>query len=389
MNRANPFVLACALGDLAAINRLLDAGEDSDQIDNPPVTVNMDDPAAVKEIVDQIRDKWAAQTPDEHAAEWLNPPAPETYLHSGLGAALRHHRNDAVRLLLARGADPARGHKDYPAAPYRSAVETAVAAGNLEGLRLLVEEYGLPLWTKTDRPPSDLLFTALPLPSYARAIPAEASPAFHAQAQAKDRKIIDDALALFDYLHDHHHLPLDARNKNGQTLVAFAAILPDAVDDGRRALRHVLARGADPRLESARDPEMARLITFAKDSLRDITGESHEELRGSVAEAFGLINKGRRDQSALFETTPLIQSCYKMDFTTAAILLADPRVDPLAVDRNGNNAFTALDQATQDNLLATFPEIRQQCAAFYDRMLARARALHGPSYTPFTKKPRP
>ena len=119
----------------------------------------------------------------------------------------------------------------------------------------------------------------------------------------------------------------------------------------------MLARGGDPNAECTIDNGKRPKIVIAKNALREVTGQESDEISTddddrSLSEHFGLINKGRRDQSARFETTPLINACYQRNFHAAHILLDDPRTNVVYVDNHRNNAFIALEEGRRDHITA-------------------------------------
>lgn len=393
--KGNPFVRACAHGDLAEVCRRLDAGEDINQLDTPPARTtpapDLNDPAVLDELRRDIEDN-SAEISREMRAQALSA-IPQTHEMSGLAAALAAGQMAVVRELMKRKADPAIGRRKMFNKGLSSAIEIAVNYGCRDGVAFLTEECGVPLWTDEKRPASDLLFRALPRAEKIHSFGEDSDPAAVARARALDDATIANGLATFDYLLDHHKLSIDAVDHRGTTLVGAACRNSGLgfYDDNGRVLRHVLARGGDPNREMAVDRSGDMKIVFApgaKDDIKNITGldpaDEHDE--PTLAEQFGLINKGRRDQSARFETTPLIDACYDLKIDIATLLLEDPRTDPRQVDVNGNNAFTALREGQLDRITAKYQE--KECRALRDAMIARVRALHGANLTPFTPKPR-
>jgi hypothetical protein len=387
---ANPFVTACAQGDLGEVLRRLKAGEDINQIDAPPPRIGPEPDYRDPAVLDAIQKELERRADEISTTLTLRAldPVPPTLNKSGLGAAMAAHQLTVVRVLMRRGADPAIGnrhplHKNITT----SAIELGIQHGFVAGVAFLTEECGL------GRPADALLFSSLPRVQSIHSFNANSPPEYLERARTLDDTRIKNGLAMFDYLIDKHGLSIETRTAQGQTIVAAACAGCDDgfYGDNGRVLRHVLARGGNPNAESTIDKSARPKFIIAKNALREATGKEHEEISAedndtSLSEYFGLINKGRHDQTARFETTPLINSCYQRNFRAAHILLDDPRTSPLHVDRHGNNAFVALEEGRRDHILAK--EHEAEYKDLLKKMTTRAQEIYGASYRPFVPRPR-
>ncbi len=190
LTRRSPFLRACALGDVEEVERLLDYGEGIDQTD--------------------------------------------TFGYSAVHIAILNRNLPLLRLLAGRGADM-RMPAIYDNRPTETLCELAIKSNFLEGLKFIVDEMKLPLFTVSMKNNHMLLFHAL-----------------------KDY----NAMPMLRYLVEKKNLnPRYAVTKDGYTLLHEA----EDNDVHPAVIEYLLAKGADPRTDCPRmaretdDPETAYL----------------------------------------------------------------------------------------------------------------------------------
>lgn len=361
---SNPFVYACATGNISEIKSRLAAGEDINQIASEAKY-------------------FGGQT-------------------SGLGAAISTHRLDVIDLLISNGADISVLQWDHMnKAPFKdiTVFDKAVGAYFWEGVDHFITKHGL-LLSSSREDINQLLFSAIPKPTRIHHFSPAANPDAIAEARRLDREDRENGLATFDYLIDKLGLDVDVE-LNGMTLLTFAnndANFGFWGDQGV-VLQHLLKRGCNPNLEAtASQPKFNVGITKqATESLKEVFGDAiGEELKGSkaasseadenIADAFGewpefedddeddddIIILGGPDT---LYTTGLIGACYNPCPKAIDIYMRDKRSDPLHRDKHGMNAFDMLNMSRTGH-----PESDANIELVRSKLAAQVKRIHRYNY---------
>ena len=362
---SNPFVYACATGNMAEIKSRLAAGEDINQIATE--------------------------------AKYLGAQT------SGLGAAISTHRLDVIDLLIESGADMTVLKWDHMNKRPFSGVtvfDVAVESYFWEGVDHFIKKYGLSL-SSSREDINQLLFSAIPKPTRIHHFSPGANPDAIAEARRLDGEDRENALATFDYLIDELGLDVDVE-LNGMTLLTYANGDANAGFWGDQGitLEHLLKRGCNPNLEAmASEPKFSVGISKqASEKINEVFADvvkgevpSSEttdsdadegllstfmewpELEESDEEGDDIIVLGGPDT---LYTTGLIGACYNPCPKAIDIYMRDERSDPLHRDKHGMNAFDMLNMSSRTG----YKEADANIELVRSKLTAQVKRIHGYDY---------
>lgn len=323
----NPFVYACATGNIEEVKARLKAGEDINQI--------------------------------AHDARYVGGQL------SGVGAAMATHRLDVLDVLIAHGADITKTQKNSLSGGYHTAFDTAIESFFWQGVDHLIKHHGIPLITMRGENKDELLFSALPKPTHVHSYHPGSDPQAVAHAKQLDKDDRKNGLATLDYLIDELDLNVDVE-VGGMTLLSSANVHSgfDFWGDQGVVLTHLLKRGCNPN-GCATKTEPRFKVTFTEEAKEDLS-DIFDTSTCDFEEELGL---GSVDT---LHTSGLIGACYRPDPRIIEIYMNDERSDPLHYDKHGNNAFDMLHATPLSS-----EKIKEQVATVSAMLKSQVKRIHG------------
>lgn len=305
-------LVACVKGDLIRVRTYLAAGHSPDEFyhENPSHQDSEND--SKEDILSRIK---------RHMGNPFRPYLGDRPLHT----AMRTRNMQLLMLLMEFRADPyTRTSAIEPLGRGLSPIEVGVRSAFPAGIRYLHETHAIPLLID-DYPAEALLCDAVP----------HYSPWDSGKDQKQRINRLPDEISLFDYLVETLGVSPSKVKQNGTPLLSLACQVSSAA-----FVTYLLETyGLDPN-EEYECGSPAFDLSLSDEALASLAENGDHDPQKTAPDWLNEFNEYSR-LSDLYDTTALSSCAFHGNIEQAQALCAHG-ADPLRKDRNGNNAFSAL-----------------------------------------------